>query len=247
MTFAPAASLALWLRRYHYRNVKATQYLHALRHAKTAADQAAARAQLARWEALMSAAQSMVHRRETQIAAQKPARIMEWMPGAIHMPRAGSGTHASGYAPKGLLHTTDGMSDATGTLDGNRDWPNFEVIRDGRIIQYFPVNASSRALVHNGYPETNNGGPCQIEIVSLEPMTLTPSQRTSLKRLMRFIEANHGVQRASHVRWGHDGAYRLRAGVWVGLHGWCGHEHVPENDHTDPSGPGTIAISDLLS
>ena len=51
---------------------------------------------------------------------------------------------------------------------------------------------------------------------------------------MRFIEEQGGVERASHVSFTHP--KRLSNQQWLGLTGWCGHVHVPQNNHVDPGG-----------
>lgn len=228
------ASLKLWRGRYE----KADAALHA---ALTKGDRATAH----KFGPKVGAAAVKVHLRERQLALLAPATKLLWMPGAEHRPRASAGAFASGYTPRGLLHKTEGMGDATSTLDQNGDHPHSEILTNGHIIQYIPLNLSAKALVHSGFPETNRASCVQVEIVGLEDGAAPwpPAQLAALRNWMRFVEANAGVERASHVRWGSDGQFRLDAAAWVKLTGWCGHQHVPENVHIDP---GALDIGVLL-
>lgn len=226
-------SLALWRRRYKYRDARG-------RAAHARNDHAA----IVKWRGKLAEAAARIHLREQEIAKVKPTRPVDWMPGAEHRPRSSSGPYASGYAAKCLWHTTEGGSDATGTLDQNRDWPHFEVLQSGHIIQYVPIGVASSSLRHpGGFPETNHGSVVQTEVVGFEARPSWPAvQVQAVRRLARFIEANHGVERAAHVRFHPVDGVRLGPEAWRTLKGHCGHCHVPGNDHTDPGAIDTTGV-----
>lgn len=229
-----AASLKLWRGRYESYDAK-------LRAALKAGNTAEAH----KWGPKVGDAAQHIHLRERQLALITPHTRLTWMPGAEHRPRSSAGTYASGYTPRGLLHKTEGLGDPTSTLDQNGDHPHATIMRDGHVIQYIPLNLSAKALVHSRNPETNRASCVQVEIVGLEDGAAPwpAAQLTALRDWMRFVEANFGVERASHVKWGARGEYRLGDAAWTKLTGWCGHQHAPENDHIDP---GAIDISILL-
>lgn len=205
-----------------------------------------------RLQARVDHANRIIARRKSQLAHSKPPKRTPdgWMPG---VPRhyASSGTPWQvDCPPKGLLHTTEGHGDATTTLDAKRAWPHFEVMEDGGIIQYFPVTIGARALVHNGPP--TNGAHCgQIEVGGLAAHIgeMPAVQKAALRRVMRFIEAEMGVERACHVKFEPypnpvGDKQRLSAEKWLKLTGWCGHQHAPGNTHEDP---GAAPIKELLA
>lgn len=227
-------SLKLWRGRYE-------DYDTELHVALKAGNQAAAH----KWGPKVGNAAEHVHLRERQLALVKPSTLLVWMPGAERRPRASAGRFASGYTPRGLLHKTEGTGDPTSTLDRNGDHPHSTVMINGHIIQYIPLNLSAKALVHSGFPETNRARCVQVEIVGLEDGAAPwpPAQLTALRNWMRFVEANAGVERASHVKWGANGEFRLSANAWISVKGWVGHQHAVENNHIDP---GAIDISTLL-
>lgn len=228
------ASLNLWRGRYE-------KYDGKLRAAIKAGNQAEAH----KWGPRVGDAAQHVHLRERQLALVKPATRLVWMPGAEHHPRSSSGPYVAGYAPKGLLHKTEGTGDPTSTLDANGDHPHATIMRDGHVIQYIPLNLAAKALVHSRNPETNRASCVQVEIVGLEDGAAAwpPGQLVGLRNWMRFVEQNFGVERTSHVRWGNHGEFRLGDGAWTRIGGWVGHQHCPENDHLDPGG---IDIQTLL-
>ncbi len=144
------------------------------------------------------------------------------------------------------------------------------------IFQHFDTSRPSRALASdpNIPGETNREQVVQIELVgttdSAKRSTWTLGTRTyragvdyiywpdapqwaldGLARLMRWIEAAHGIPRASTSRpwlpyprsYGASPA-RMTGPEWDNFAGWCGHQHAPENTHGDP---GDIDITYLLS
>lgn len=227
------ASLKRWQWRLHYRQD----------HLQLAVERKDDRA-VTKWHRLVADADRMVKHREAQLHARSNRKQVVWMPGARKLPRSSAGGWAVDCPAKGVLHTTEGSGDATPTLDANGDHPHFQVEQNGRITQYIPVDESAKALKHVGSPETNRAHAIQIEVCGFAAKPAWPAeQQAAVRKVMRFIEANAGVQRASHVKFVKTGSQRLSGPEWIRLSGWCGHQHVPENDHTDP---GAIKIAGLL-
>lgn len=167
-----------------------------------------------------------------------------WMPDVRVLRRSSAGSWALDCDPKGILHTTEGSGDATETLDTNGDHPHFQVERSGRITQYIAVSEAAKALKHTGV-ETNRAHALQIEVCGFaaHPGDWPAVQKAAVRKVMRFIEANAGVERASHVPFVADSSQRLSDSAWIAAKGWLGHQHVPDNDHWDP---GAIDIDALL-
>lgn len=79
--------------------------------------------------------------------------------------------------------------------------------------------------------------------------------------LVRWMNANHKVPMTCVPQWvayGRDprrpgvvpasyGAhpYRMSAAQWQRFTGWCGHQHVPENDHGDPGSMNMLRVIEL--
>lgn len=163
----------------------------------------------------------------------------------------------------GVIHTTEGTTLPTyggGASAPNftavPDIPNKRL----KWYQHFDFDVSSRALVNKaGGVETNTLNAVQVELVG----TCDPARRTSwnglragtgylfwpdapdwaLRELAKFVAwayAAHGVKLRSAVTFkAYPGSYgatatRLTPAAWTQYYGWCGHQHVPENDHGDP-------------
>lgn len=186
-----------------------------------------------------------------------------WYPKASRTQLAGTdGGSFTGGPPKGVLHTTE----TTGWPAYATDyWPHFTTRwADGafHVRQHLPINRAARALANpSGGVQTNRDTAIQIECVG----TCDTSKRASwgalyvedwaagykagLADLMRWVEFNAGVPRRCTVTfkpypasYGANGV-RLSGAAWDAYAGWCGHQHVPENDHGDP---GAIDIGYLL-
>lgn len=229
-------SLGLWERRHAHR-------LARLEVAQAEDDPK----RVTKWYRLAGEADKVIALRRSQIAARrrKDRKKQVWMPGVRRLPRRSAGGWAVACPPKGVIHTTEGSGDATGTLDAAGSHPHFQVEQNGRITQYLPVDEAARALEHNGPPETNRAHAIQIEVCGFASKPNWPAeQKASVRKVMRFVEANAGVERASHVRFtGAKDVERLSGSAWLKLSGWCGHQHVPGNSHWDP---GRISMGDLL-
>lgn len=160
----------------------------------------------------------------------------------------GSGPYTSGPY-KGVLHTTEGGS-ASGAISAfrtNNSWPHFLVDYAGAVWQFIDTTQAARALRNlSGGVETNRDSAIQIEIVGFagKPKDHPIAQVDALKALMRWIESTTGVKpigpgRAFANAYGQN-QLRFTPQQWDNFNGWCGHCHVPENDHWDP---GAIDIN----
>lgn len=156
----------------------------------------------------------------------------------------GSGPFLSGPY-KGVLHTTEGGS-ATGAISAfknNNSWPHFMVDYYGNVWQFIDTTQGARALRNlSGGVQTNLDSAIQIEIVGYasKPNNHPTAQIDALKALMRWIETTTGVKpigpgRAFATAYGQN-SLRFTNQQWDNFAGWCGHCHVPENDHWDPGG-----------
>lgn len=174
-----------------------------------------------------------------------------------------AGSYVPGFGFRGVLHTTETTS--LPGYKGGASAPHFTVDpRTGRIWQHYDTGRPSRALKHPaGTVDTNNARAIQIEIIAYSDAAiasrvgglvidrLTPAQLAPLTKLMRWIETTHKVSSASGLTFkpypssaGLGNGVRLGATAWRAFGGWCGHQHVPVNDHGDPS---DIAITHLLT
>jgi hypothetical protein len=149
--------------------------------------------------------------------------------------------------------------------------PNFGARRlDWRA--HFPDEMSARALVNKpGGVETNTANVVQVELIGTcdpkhrvswggrgvqfagEHYVFWPdAPEWALRSLALFLVdqfKRHGTPVAAVPAWkpypssyGANGV-RMSATAWRAFKGWCGHQHVPENDHGDP---GAFPIASLL-
>jgi hypothetical protein len=173
------------------------------------------------------------------------------------------GNDAGGFTVgsfKGVLHTTEGRHPSFGAARHefvvNNSWPHFTVSFESGAFQawqHVPVTKAARSLKHpRGTVETNRARAIQIEIVAgaTHINELPPGYLVGLAQLMRWIEAQVGVTRSAlpfeayPASFGLHNGVRLDAAKWLAFNGWCGHQHVPFNDHGDP---GAINIKKLVA
>lgn len=125
-----------------------------------------------------------------------------------------------------------------------------------------------------GQPATNTANVFQIELVgTCDPDNATTWDlgRTTLRAgvdyvywpaapdwalaelawLMRWLSDNHGIPLTSGLTWeaypassGAGNGVRMSIAQWQRFTGWCGHQHVPENDHGDP---GSLDIARVFA
>lgn len=192
--------------------------------------------------------------------------MAEYYPEAIRDILGDSGTFTGGPA-KGVLHTTEGKNyaSARSAFVTNKSNPHFTVSFEKGYFQcwqHCSIARASRALKNvSGGVQTNRDMAIQIEIVGscnppnsgwgdLYVPNFPAAYKDGLGKLMRWIEANAGVKRIADAEFkSYPGSYgnngvRFSGAKWDGYNGWCGHQHVPENDHGDP---GNIDISYLLN
>lgn len=163
-----------------------------------------------------------------------------------------AGLFISGYAKKGVLHTTEGSSasGAIGAYKKNNSWPHFTVEYSGTVYQHISIDLAARALENRtGGVETNRGGAIQIEVVGFASKPNWPqAQVEAVKKLMRWIEEQTGIKQAGpqfggSEQYGLKNPFEFTNTQWISFNGWCGHQHVPENRHWDP---GAINLSNLF-
>lgn len=177
---------------------------------------------------------------------------MSIYPNADHSVKGTDAGPYTGGPPKGVLHTTEGSNGngAIGAFKSTGSWPHFLVGEQGYVWQFIDTNLSARALQHpSGTVPTNTDHAIQIEIVGFaaQPTAHSSAQWTALKSLMRWIEGVEGVKlqgpgRAFATAYGQNNL-RFTSSQWDNFNAWCGHCHVPNNDHWDP---GAIDINSLL-
>jgi hypothetical protein len=174
-----------------------------------------------------------------------------WYPAATKS-LGNPGAAFNGGPFRGVLHTTEGGSaaGAIGAYKQHNSWPHFTVDRDGKVYQHIGIDVSARALQNrSGGVETNRDSAIQIEVVGWASKPDWPlPQVAAMILLMRWIEAQTGIKPEGPT-FGDSKQYGLRNPLefmpqdWDDFNGWCGHQHVPENDHWDP---GAINLSNLL-
>ncbi|GGL27762.1 hypothetical protein H9L10_03485 [Phycicoccus endophyticus] len=172
-----------------------------------------------------------------------------------------SGSYTGG-PNKGVAHTTE-----TSTLpgyDGGSMAPHLTLLPDiaRKIVigyQHFDSARPARALVNaDGGVQTNNDGAFQIELVGTcvlgGPGLFWPDAPDwAIEGARRFIEwanddrgiPDHGPPQGWLPYPDSYGATRVRFSQsgWDSYAGWCGHQHVPENDHGDPGDMSALFIT----
>lgn len=178
-----------------------------------------------------------------------------WYPSA-DVDELGNAGSYSGGPFKGVLHTTEAVrySSARSAYVANKSNPHFTTTHERgyfQVYQHCPINVASLALKNiAGGAQTNKDSAIQIEISwrAAEIDKIATGHLIGLRSLMRWIEAQTGIRRISPTfkpypaSYGNNGV-RLSGAAWDFFGGWCGHQHVPENDHGDP---GAINIAYLL-
>lgn len=163
-----------------------------------------------------------------------------------------------------ILHTTEGSS-WPGYHNG-ADAP--QLTFHPKLLQWrqhCPINWAGRALVDSpGGVSTNRNHVVQIEIIGTSGWASTENPNRSytlddswksenlsqeaLKALGSFalwLNKEWGVPLTSPVTFSSwRGAKRMSSDQWDSFVGWAGHQHVPENAHTDP---GKVNISAILA
>lgn len=177
------------------------------------------------------------------------------MPGArLVVPTAVAAGGYVGGPYRGVIHTTEVKTyrASTSSYYGHQSWPH-ATIDEHAVWQHFPINRSARALKNlSGGVETNRLSAVQCEVVwkAAEIRSLPAATFENLRRWMRWVESAVGVARVGArfvgpeaSPYGLHAPQRFSTALWQSFNGWCGHQHVPENDHWDP---GALDIAALL-
>ncbi|GHH57877.1 N-acetylmuramoyl-L-alanine amidase [Streptomyces candidus] len=171
----------------------------------------------------------------------------------------------------GVIHTTEGSTlydynqgSSAPTVTSVPDFKNKRLVHH----QHFDIDESARALVNKaGGVLTNTANVFQWELVG----TCDPARHADWTRrgvphiywpeppdwavrdmawLMRWLLTNHGVPLVGVPEWrAYPASYgntsvRMTFSQWTNFRGWCGHQHVPENDHGDP---GNLPFARILA
>jgi hypothetical protein len=139
--------------------------------------------------------------------------------------------------------------------------------------QHFDFDRSSRALVNaSGGVETNTLNVVQIELVgTCDPNHKTSWSGAKagtdyiywpdapdwlLQEVAKFVKWAHDNHNVKLEQWpqskwlaypnsyGSSHGQRMTNGQWTDFYGWCGHQHVPEQDHGDP---GNLRMDKILA
>jgi len=178
----------------------------------------------------------------------------------------GGGTYVGGPF-RGVLHTTQGgWNGSLGVFANDLTAPHVMAAPpshpDGpRIVQFISLDRSAYALANaDGGVETNRRGALQVEIVGFAedikqltdddlfwigtkvvgPMTRAAPGPIKLEGPKFFGEEDGTLATVGSFQ-------RMSASAWESFNGWCGHQHVPENDHWDPGKIDIQAIFDAAS
>jgi hypothetical protein len=172
--------------------------------------------------------------------------IAPWYPSASRAPLADAGPYVGGPY-RGVLHTTEGdsYSGALAAYKASGNSPHFTV-QGTSVWQHVPLDRAATALQHPaGTVETNRLSCVQIEIVG---HAASPAVPPALPPLMRWIESQTGIAKVApkflpYPTSAGASSVRFTSAAWAKFGGWCGHQHVPNNDHGDP---GAIDVAALF-
>jgi hypothetical protein len=169
------------------------------------------------------------------------------MHGLIQQRIEDSGPFSPGYAPKIVLHTTEGAHYPGPSLYHGTN-PTFTCdVKRRRTYQHCDIHRAALALEnHPGGVETNHARAVQIEIVGFTAVAtarhygaehmavekFTHEDYAYLKSLLEHIHKEGHPAHLAHANpWGQR---RFSEHHWRDFNGVCGHMHVPENSHVDP-------------
>jgi len=152
-----------------------------------------------------------------------------------------AGSHVAGPY-RGVLHTTEGSSyaGARSAYVRYNVAPHFTIGTQG-LWQHMPIDRAARALAHpQGTVETNRHSAVQIEVIWFAKDSIWVDQLVvAVRDLMIWIEQQTGIQPSApqflgSAAYGAHSPTRMSDDAWRAFNGWCGHQHVPHNDHWDP-------------
>ncbi len=161
-----------------------------------------------------------------------------------------------------VLHTTEGTSIPSYSAGQVPHLTGKVNVRTKQIdwYQHLPFRRNARGLLNRrGGVETNHHGAIQIELCGTSGWA---NRRGGYGAFPDWAKAEGWMleEVGKMVRWLSDqykiplvapykfdvwqyGRYRMSFSQWRRFRGICGHQHVPENDHTDP---GAIDIQAIL-
>jgi hypothetical protein len=173
-----------------------------------------------------------------------------WWSEATTLPFASQNGGAYTGGPfRGVIHTTESKSYTPSTTSyyGHHNPPHFTLVmgkwEKTTFYQHFPINVAARALENRaGGVETNRRSAIQIEIAwkAAEIDKLPEAMVERLWDWMRWVETQTGVKSWVYAKFfgieakGLNSVARMTGDEWYDFDGWCGHQHVPENEHWDP-------------
>jgi hypothetical protein len=175
----------------------------------------------------------------------------QWLPAAAIVRHGAMLSWTSTTNPKGVLHTTESSS-----------WPNYEnwtILPHATILptagkgieihQHIPFTLASFALRHTDSQATNTDFAFQFEMIGTSesggPGYYWPNADNAvlLDLYLKVIKPLDGAFiipmkaatfKAFPASFGTNNGVRMSDAAWNVYTGWCGHEHVPQNDHGDP-------------
>lgn len=177
---------------------------------------------------------------------------MDWLPDAIRDSHPRSFPWQESAPTRGVIHTTETVG-----WPGYNGWtvmPHATVMPLPKVgvevRQHLPFSQGSFALVHGaGDVPTNGAHAFQFELIgtsdsSVKGMYFWPEADDAVlvslyKKVIAPLSQAFGIPLVTPVWNSYPGSYgsthaRLTDDQWQKFHGWCGHEHVPQNVHGDP-------------
>jgi hypothetical protein len=149
--------------------------------------------------------------------------------------------------PKGVLHTVEGTNpEAAFTTYRARRCPphvTWDPVADRAWLHVRPGRGAYALANLAGGVETNRANVrCQVEILGFAADAPGRQPWWYAKLAARIVQwstafgvpARVPCEFAGNAAYGLRGVVRLTGSQFLGVSGWIGHQHVPENDHWDP-------------
>ncbi len=176
---------------------------------------------------------------------------LDWLPDAVRVPH-GSVLHWTQKSdPKGVLHTTE--SSSWPSYDGWTILPHATVLptpgKGVTVHQHIPFTQASFALRHLDSQATNTDYAFQFELIGTSakggPGYYWPEADDAVlldlyEKVMEPLDSAFVIPfkavafKSYPASFGTSNGIRMSDNFWNTYSGWCGHEHVPQNDHGDP-------------
>lgn len=178
----------------------------------------------------------------------------------VSRPLPGAIGYQSSGPWRGVLHTTETSSLPSYSNGAVAPQVTFDIKRRIAYLHYNYNHLAGKALKHpSGTPITNTERCVQIEIIgycdpaqSSSPYYIgkwTDADYAALTELLAKIEKDTGIPHHFITTWkaypssaGVSNGVRMSNAAWAKFSGWCGHQHVPNNEHGDP---GNINVRKL--